>query len=183
MYSVDTSRKYGTIKSMYKILIPFLAVISVGGCATLAPISREAVEQFHAVGDGYGVVVGIMPADDSETRKICLEGRADPNFQQFCGRLDSFNIVTANVAATSGKSFLKFALAVERTVDVQPKDIVKFRLADVGGFIKMVSRGERSDCKWTGSSPLAMGIPFQAGGIECDGWSYKSILHINWLNR
>jgi len=163
-----------------KVFAPLLCV-ALAACATFRPVSPAVAEQFKAVGLGYGVVVRTEPADNSSDRRSCADGKTSPSFSKFCGRLDQFKIVTVNVAATTGKSFLKNGLVVPKETDIQPGDIVKFRFLDADGFVKLASRGETPTCRWAGSPALMIGFPFQEGGVECEGWSYKQVLHIDWL--
>ncbi len=166
-----------------KTTILLFATLFVSGCVSLPPISKEASDQLKSVGIGYGVVVGMSPTDIPEVRKMCSDGRAVESFRIYCTNLEDYEVVTVNVAATSAKSFFKNILVIPKAARVSEGDIIKFRFEDKGGFLEIASHGERQDCKWTGSARWTMGYPGMQGGIECDGWSYKSILHINWLNR
>ena len=154
---------------------------AVAACATLHPESPRVARQLEEVGTGYGVVVSLVPADNKEDRTLCAEGKVHPTAIRFCDRLEGYNVATVNVAATTGKSFLKGVFLVERSVDLKKGDIVKFRFEDAAGYIKLASRGETPTCRWAGSPPIMIGFPFQQGGVECEGWSYKQVLHIDWL--
>lgn len=180
-YVFSITPKVFKVKSIQLLYLFLMSGLS--GCISTPSVSREAEEQLRIVGTGYGVVVGVRSAFDKDFEKLCNDGKGHKDFLDQCPNLKKLNAVTANVAATSGKSFLKVFLLISNEQDVRVKDIVQFKFSDLNGFIRVASRGERADCKWNGNSPLTMGFPGMAGGIECDGWSYKSILHIDWLNR
>jgi len=158
-----------------------LGGLALAACATARTGSPEAARQLKQVGTGYGVVIVTVPAHDQETDRMCAVGKVHPTYSQFCAHLDAYKVVTVNIAATSGKSFLKSRFVVPNYTDLRKGDIVQFRFEDADGFIKLASRGERPDCRWAGSPPWTIGFPFQEGGVECEGWSYKQVLHIDWL--
>lgn len=153
----------------------------VTGCVSLSPTaSPESVEQLKRAGEAYAVVRGTELADSADAREACVKGTLRPTFQHYCSDLSNYVVATSTVAATSGKSSLKVLLMIPKIADVKKNDIVKFRFGTELEFIGIASRGEREHCKWVGSSELAIGFPFQEGGIECDGWSYKTLMDINW---
>lgn len=163
----------------FKSMTTMAVVSMLTACVSIVPAPSDALDELKKVGVGYGIVVGKVPADDEDTRRVCHDGTEVAGFTKYCGRLSEYEVLTVNVAATSSKSFLKVLLVVPITSQVRNGDIVKFQFGELP-VLAIASRGETPSCKWSGSSPLSMGFPGQVGGIECDSWSYKSLLHVNW---
>jgi hypothetical protein len=158
-----------------------IASTFLSGCAISPIASERANEELTRAGEAYAVVDALVPADTPDARKACAEGKMRPSWAAlYCGDLSNYEIMTGTVAATSRKSSLRVFFPVPIAAAVEKRDIVKFRFAGESHFINIASRGERKDCHWTGDSVLMIGFPGQEGGIECDGWSYKSLMHIDW---
>lgn len=160
-----------------------ILVIWLPSCVSTPPVSEKAAAELKAIGIGYGVVAKIVPGSDPDTERLCKEGKGRQEFLAICHDLKGYNFVTVNVAATTGKSLLKSGMFIKNTEDVRTKDIIKFKFEDLTGFQYIASRGESNGCRWAGNSALSIGFPGKSGGIECEGWSYKSLLNIDWLNR
>jgi hypothetical protein len=169
-----------------RLLLPTIATVitQITACGGMAPHKDPNAErELATIGTAYGIVVGVESADYPANIKACHTDPGTGRSAETCGRLDEYNVVTVNVAATTGRSFLKFLPLAPKSVDLKKGDIIKFSVGRPSEFQQLASRGEREACKWTGDPPIMMGFPGQEGGIECDGWSYKKIMHINWAPK
>lgn len=186
---------------MKKLGPKFVAVIVsilLGGCASTATKNKIAtIDSSDLV---YGKVVRMFEADTSKNRSLCENWKDDPGSVNVCSNLKDYEV--ANAAVFNHGRFFTSGVLVPKSLKVKEGNFIAFSPKKKGAsFNYVAAREENEKCKWIGPSTdmlngrTGMAAGFVAGllivpaiavsandelleaGVECEGWSYKSILH------
>lgn len=165
------------------------------GCASSNV--KHAISTVDASTVAYGDVMSIKSASSSESRSLCAKG-ANPKYDAACADLDRY--VVARIAYLHSSRLIEQSFFVPAAWNAKEHSIVEVNPA--GSFIatRLAAVEQRKGCQWTGYSledltggagmvkGFAMGLlivptvvvaadeTIHQGGVECDGWSYKSLL-------
>lgn len=165
-----------------KITAWLLAILLVAltGCAS----TQKATEITRKHTLAYGLVMTYPDGTDA-IKQSCENGKIAKSIRYTCDHPDQYKIVRASIYETTGHGQFGWYLAVP--VDVPADSIVEFNPSkEQAGFIRVAAEKESDTCRWKGlKSPTAkfiagftlVGYAFASSlGVECNGWSYKSLI-------
>lgn len=181
------------IKSTVLATASFCAMLA--GCASSNV--NHAVSTVQTLSVAYGDVVSIKPANSSDSKALCAKGPS-PKYDAACANLNAY--VVARLAYLHSSRLVEQSFFAPADWNLKEHSIVEVNPA--GSFIatRMAAAEQRQGCAWTGHSleeltggigvakGFAMGLlivpaiavaadeTIHQGGVECDGWSYKSLL-------
>ncbi|HJV84542.1 MAG TPA: hypothetical protein VJ698_03635 [Noviherbaspirillum sp.] len=181
-----------------KSLIALLAAALTTGCASTA--TKNALGEFTRVDKAYAQVVDVFDADRYIVRSRCAELKDHKPSQEVCAHLQDFDM--ARTAVLRLNRFILSTVAVPKTEKVKEGDIIEVDPSrQLAGFKRIATHEPSETCKWDGpitwkgenSLPATMAgffagmlvIPtvvllssddILAGGVVCEGWSYKSLV-------
>lgn len=166
------------------------------GCASSNV--KYAISTVEASTIAYGDVTSLKSANSSDSRSLCAKG-ANPKYDAACADLDRY--VVARIAYLHSSRLVEQSFFAPAAWNLKEHSIVEVNPA--GSFIatRLAAAEQRKGCQWTGYSlqeltggagmvkGFAMGLlivptvvvaadeTIHQGGVECDGWSYKSLLN------
>lgn len=167
----------------------------ITGCASSN--AKYAVSTIQTLSVAYGDVMSIKPANTSDSKSLCSKG-PNPKYDAACANLDRY--VVARLVYLHSSRLIEQSFFAPAEWNLKEHSIVEVNPA--GSFIatRMAASEQRQGCSWTGHSledltggagmvkGFAMGMlivpgvvvladeSIHQGGVECDGWSYKSLL-------
>lgn len=184
---------------MKKTTHAYVAIASI--CALLSGCASDKFQRagvaVQSTTLAYGIVADIKSADTSENRNYCAKNNSG-NIQTVCANLKGFD--EARLVFLHSSRFLQRSFFVPVEWKVRDNSIVQVN--PVGSYVatRIASAKPRKGCEWTGHSlsdlnggtamvkGFAMGLlivpavavaadeTIHQGGIECDGWSYTTLL-------
>lgn len=184
------------MKKLMNAVMVLAVAGAVSGCASTAV--KTALEQVKKSESVYAVVMEMEPAANSANKKSCQASSLTESQRPVCERLDTLNQAKVVVLHSSRLLYQWVVLPQEwpakvgSIVQYQPGKRFATRVAAVD---------QRDDCKWTGhpledlngraamAKGFAMGLlivpaiaiaadeTIHRGGVECEGWSYLSLLN------
>lgn len=181
-----TTQAYVAIASIFALL---------SGCASSNVKHAIDTVALHTV--AYGDVLSVKTANNSDNKSLCANG-PNPKYDAACADLNKY--VQARLVYLHSSRLVEQSFFVPTEWNVKEHSIVQVNPA--GSFIatRLAALEQRKGCQWTGHSlddltggvgmvkGFAMGaliIPgavvladetIHQGGVECDGWTYKSLL-------
>lgn len=128
-------------KLFHNLLIVFTTLL-LSSCGGISPLKDpSAIGQLVAMEIVYGIVVEVASADYPANVKSCASSHPTGQSVEICANLKNYNVVTANVAATTGKSFLKVHPVVSKSIEVKSDDIIKVKIGSPSNLIEIKSHG------------------------------------------
>lgn len=164
-----------------------IAISLLTGCVTTMPLSKS-ISQMGNSGLMYGYVVNVKEDSAAAAKEDCdsissrkhrdMAQMSDEAFRfnmSLCSNLNGYDAVTINLFGQYG-NFVKTGVLVPKAEKVQEGDIVRIyqnlseaRMHEWKGIAARASEKQAKNCDWVGSKVLNL------GGVECEGWSYKSL--------
>jgi hypothetical protein len=174
-------------------LAGLLCAIALAGCASTT--YKKAEVEFRDSNVAYGAVVAVKPLDVAGQ---CEKGRVPA---AVCSQPADFE--QANVAVLHSSRMIAGWVFVPKAWHVQYGAIVKLDPKHTTVATELAADKPRRGCTWTGYDldkltgknklalvgtvatgllilpPLvtAMDDSFHEGGVECDGWTFRKLLH------
>lgn len=181
-----------------KTIAAVVVALAVTGCASTA--TKNAQEKTRHVDQAFAQVVEVYDADNRNIRSICSDLRNDQASQAVCSHLQDFDIAKAVVMRVN--RFITWQIPVPKERHVQKNSILEFAPAKkMASFIRIAAVEANDSCKWDGpltyqfansavgtATGLVGGMLIvpavvlgsdeaTAGGVVCNGWTYKSLLN------
>jgi hypothetical protein len=175
------------------LLISIFAV----GCALQA--MKNAVTTIRSSDIAYGAVVDIKPGDSKQTEKNCASNNNSARWASFCANRSAYNQV--KIAYFHSTRLVSTVIAIPADWKVEKGSIIQTAPRTSSIATRLAATSQHDGCRWTGfpldnlnsGTGIAEGfvaglliIPTIAitvddsimeGGVECDGWSYKTLLN------
>lgn len=180
-----------------KWFVAVAVAVVLAGCASTK--TRLAVEQTEGVGQAYGQVVDVYDADNRNVRSLCKAPSEDQAFKHICGHLQDYDV--AKVVIMRVNRFITWQVPVAKSERVARDSFLEFSpVRKMASFRRVVAKAPTETCKWegpvtyqlansaTGAAAGLVGgmllVPSAvlasddalAGGVVCEGWSYKSLI-------
>lgn len=178
-------------------LAALLCAVALTGC-TSATV-RKAETEFRESRLAYGAVVAVKPVD---TASYCVKAPHE-SFAPVCGNPASYH--QARVAVLNSTRLVSGWVFVPKDWNVQYGAIVKLDPYRTVVATELAAAQQRRGCEWKGyeldkltgkdrvgiAEGAASGLlilpalvvaaddSFHEGGVECDGWSFRKLLHYN----
>jgi hypothetical protein len=181
--------------------VVLLVPICVTGCATTAV--NNARTALHNRNLAYGAVFDVKSFASDANREKCAQN-TDPTWKPVCNDIDAYE--QANVAFLNSSRLISGYVVVPKLWAVQPGAIVQVNPRRSAVATQLAAAAPRPGCAWTGHSledltgragmlkGFALGMlvvpaiaiaadpSLHEGGVECDGWSYKTLLKSDAIN-
>ena len=92
----------------------------------------------------------------------------------WCINTEQYEFVSLLLMNTYQGGTRSVGVAIPRSAKVALSDIVVVRFRKFGGaeFLRIASRGERDDCRWTGGGPFGT---LTSAGVVCEGYHWRDI--------
>lgn len=173
-----------------------LSVLTLSGCVSTA--TRQAFDKVKNSDRAYGQVVEVKEANTSAIRNSLCKSPAEPSTKEICQHLDQYNVVKLVVMRVN--RFITSQILVPKSEQAGENNFIEYSPAEkVLSFRRVVTRTATDTCKWEGpvtyqfaNSGTGAAVGFAAGmlvaptavitsdalagGVICEGWSYKSLI-------
>lgn len=161
------------------------------GCASTS--TNNFIAEMSKVDKAYGIVDDIFDSDHKVFNQICNLSEIRELSKPYCADKGSYKAVVLTVALVPRKVFS--TIFVPANLGIKNGTIIEYKPNNVGGFKRVAALQETEACRWTGftrSNAGGAAIGFAAGafivpgvvlmtsgmdegGVECEGWSYKTL--------
>lgn len=172
-----------------------LCAVAIAGCTSTTV--RKADAQYLESRVAYGAVVAVKPVDAA---KQCA-AMPHASFGPVCADPEAYQ--QASIAVLNSTRLVSGVVFVPKDWSVQYGAIVKVDPYGTVVATELAAAQPRRGCEWKGYEldkltgkdrlalvqgvatgllilpPLALALDdsFHEGGVECDGWSYRKLLH------
>lgn len=184
---------------MKKIMLSALVLMTLMGCASTA--TKNAINKFSVIEHAYAQVVEVYDADRSSVRSVCTNLREHKESQKVCANLKDYNIAKSTVLRLN--RWVTILVAVPKGIQVEEDYFLEINPSgQLASFKRVASRGATENCRWDGPIqyktedgaagrvvgfvggmlivPAIIGLGSDealSGGVICNGWTYKSLIH------
>lgn len=174
-----------------------LCTLALAGCASTTVKKAEA--EFKESQLAYGAVVAVRPLAAADLSAQCRQARSD--LEAVCRQPADYE--QASVAILHSSRLVAGWAVVPKSWHVQYRSIVQLDPKHTPVATRLAAAEPRSGCRWTGYeldkltgkdrlalvSGFAQGLlvlpavmtavddSFQEGGVDCEGWSFRKLLH------
>ncbi|MCC7006927.1 MAG: hypothetical protein IT497_09835 [Ottowia sp.] len=172
-------------------LVIMVAAGFLTGCASTS--TNNFISEIQKTDKAYGIVDYVFNEDHRIFKEICGMSEIAQYSQHYCDNKQDYQIVEVTVAMVPRKVYRK--LFVPKNLAIKDGAILEYSPANIAGFKRVAAMQETGTCRWTGftrSNAGGAAIGFVAGalivpgivlmtsgmdegGVECDGWSYKTL--------
>jgi hypothetical protein len=173
-----------------------IVITGITGCASQSV--KDAVSNMSKRDVAYGAVIDIKPGDSEQTQKNCANNHGDKRWATFCADRSAYK--QAKIAYFHSSRLVTTTVAVPVDLEVQQGSIIQTKPNGDSVATRVAAFKQNDACQWTGhpleelnsATGIAKGfvaglliVPTIAitvddsileGGVECDGWSYKTLL-------
>jgi len=157
----------------FRFIFSSISCLLVAGCVTPLDDGRQTKLDGVIL---YGIV-NVAPS-----AQVTLERFSSPLAKRscslypdhWCTAMNEYDFASVLLMNTYGGGTRSVGTAIPKSEKVSKSDIVVVRFRKFGGaeFMRVASRGERSDCQWVGGSLFRT---MTAAGVKCESYDWEKI--------
>jgi hypothetical protein len=156
-----------------RLLAGAAALIFLSGCVTPISDSRQIALDGTVL---YGKV-NVVPSEaitKERFQSALAKKSCDLYRDHWCTNTDQYEFVSLLLMNTYQGGTRSVGVAVPKSAKVALSDIVVVRFRKFGGaeFLRIASRGERDDCRWTGGGLFGT---LTSAGVVCEDYHWRDI--------
>lgn len=145
---------------------------TLAGCVSVMPLERQ--EKLHGL-VLYGIVntsptqeTTVARLSSTPARESCLRYQ-----DEWCTQPDKYTFVSLLLMNTYAGGLRSVGTVAPKELNISKGDIVVVRLRKLGTgeFVRLASRGERADCRWTGGG---LTRALTAAGVTCEDYDWRT---------
>lgn len=174
-----------------------LCTLALAGCASTTV--KQAEVEFKESRLAYGAVVAVRPLAAADVTAQCRPARGD--LEAVCRQPEDYE--RASIAVLHSTRLLAGWAFVPKGWHAQYGSIVQLDPKHTALATRLAAAQPRTGCRWTGyeldkvtgkdrvalvsgfaegllvlpAAMVAMDDSLQEGGVDCEGWSYRRLLH------